>query len=297
MRDHPQFKAYVALAAVCFFWGTTYLGIRIALESLTPLMLVSSRFLISGLLILLAALIGGARLPRGRELLLTVLTGILVLGLGNGALAYAEQWIPSGLAALFITVGPFWMVGVDALIPGGDKLHASTIAGMLTGLAGSLVLLSRDGLAGVQGGAVAAFLVLQVGCVGWSTGSILQRRRGSTIHPIVSGGVQQLATGLVFLIPALLGPVQTGPLTIPSVAAVAYLITFGSIIGYSAYIYAMSELPVSVVSIYNYVNPVVAVSLGWLFYREPFGWRETAAMAIIFAGVFIVKRSTAERSH
>ena len=108
--------------------------------------------------------------------------------------------------------------------------------------------------------------------------------------PAVSGGVQQLATGLAVAVPALLVPGNFFHWTSRGVLAVLYLVTFGSIVGYSAYIYAMDKLPVSLVSVYNYINPVVAVALGWLFYREPFGWRETGAMAVIFAGVAIVKR-------
>lgn len=291
MRDHPHFKAWLALAAVCFFWGTTYLGIRVALEALPPLVLVSGRFLVSGLIILIAAWAMGSPMPRGREVVRTSLYGILTLGVGNGCLAFAEQWIPSGLAALFITTGPFWMVGVEALIPGGDRLHTPSIAGMLIGLAGVMFLLSR----GVEGTSyasmLAGFLVLQLGCVGWSLGSILQRRQSGVTHPIVSGGLQQFATGLAVLIPAIAIPSHPVHWSARSVLAVAYLITFGSIVGYSAYIYAMSKLPVSVVSIYNYINPVVAVSLGWLFYREPFGVRELIAMTVIFAGVYVVKRS------
>lgn len=280
---------------MCFFWGTTYLGIRVALESFSPLILVCSRFLISGAIILIAARLMGSPLPAGNELYRTALNGIAVLGIGNGCLAIAEQWIPSGLAALFITTGPFWMVGMEALVPGGAALHAPTVAGMLIGLAGVGVLISRDGLGQIPTGVLAGFFVLQLGCLGWSGGSILQRRQAGSAHPIVQGGVQQLATGIALLLPALLMPSAPTRWTSRGVLAVAYLVTFGSIVGYSAYIYAMSKLPVSVVSIYNYVNPIVAVILGWLFYREPLGWREVAAMVIIFTGVYIVKQSGKRR--
>ena len=294
MRDHPQLKAYFALAAVCFFWGTTYLGIRMALESVSVAALVSSRFLMAGAILLVAAKVMGAALPRGRELWLTALNGLLVLGIGNTCLAVAELWIPSGLAALFVTISPFWMVGTEALVPGGEKLHGPTIGGMLIGLAGAAILVLRSG-AGEGGGMITAgFLVLQLGSFGWSLGSILQRRQTSAIHPVVSGAIQQLATGVVFIVPALLMP-RPHEIQTRSVWAVLYLVVFGSIVGYSSYIYVMSKLPVAVVSIYNYVNPVVAVCLGWLFYREPFGWREAAAMVVIFIGVAIVKANTAKK--
>ncbi|HLK21177.1 MAG TPA: EamA family transporter [Bryobacteraceae bacterium] len=291
MRGHPLFQAYLALAAVCFFWGTTYLGIRMALESLPPLMLVGLRYTISGSLLLLIAYFAKAHLPSGRELGYTALFGIIIIGIGNGCLAFAEEWIPSGLAALFITTSPFWMVGMEALIPGGERLHAPTLLGMLVGLAGTALLVAPNAIQqGIGGPSLKGFLLLQFGCCGWGFGSILQRRHATKAHPVVSGAVQQLATGLVFLGPAFLTKTQAIHWTPRSMAAVAYLVTFGSVVGYSAYLYALDKLPVSVVSIYNYVNPVVAVFLGWLFYRERIGWREILSMLIIFAGVALVKR-------
>ena len=291
MRDHPQFKAYVALVSVCFFWGTTYLGIRMALESLTPAMLLCVRYSLSGSVMLAGAFFTGAHLPRGRELWFTALFGVITIGIGTGCLAVAEQWIPSGLAALFVTTSPFWMIGVDAIIPGGDRLHGFTVVGMFIGLAGTLLLVAPSAIQqGWNGPMIKGFLVLQVGSFGWSLGSILQRRYTTRAHPAVSGAVQQMATGVAYFIPALL--IQSGPIhwTSRSVGAVLYLMTFGSIVGYSAYIYVMEKLPVSVVSIYNYINPVVAVFLGWIFYREHVGPRELFAMLIIFAGVAVVKR-------
>jgi drug/metabolite transporter (DMT)-like permease len=291
MRSHPHFKAYLALAAVCFFWGTTYLGIRMALESLPPLMLVGLRYTISGSVLLLVAFFAKAHLPSGRELFFTALYGVIIIGIGNGCLAFAEVWIPSGLAALFITTSPFWMVGMEALIPGGDRLHTPTLLGMLVGLAGTSLLVAPNAIQQGWGGPLLrGFLVLQLGCCGWAFGSILQRRHVTKAHPVVSGAVQQLATGLVFMGPALLTKTQPIHWTSRSIAAIVYLVTFGSVVGYSAYLYALDKLPVSVVSIYNYVNPVVAVFLGWLFYREKIGVRELGAMLVIFAGIALVKR-------
>ncbi|MBI5084942.1 MAG: EamA family transporter [Acidobacteria bacterium] len=298
MKRHPHFWAYAAMLSVCFFWGTTYLGIRMALETFPPMLLVSARFLLSGGILVLGSALAGAHLPRGRELWLTALNGVVVLGIGNGALVLAEVWIPSGMAALVITLGPFWMIGMNAVLPPRERIHLPTLLGMLVGLCGAVLLVGPGAL---QGGAAGeawlrGFLVLQVGCVGWSLGSLLQRRQANRAHPIVAGGVQQLAAGVAFIPLALLFPGEIH-WSVRGVGAVLYLMTFGSIVGYSSYIYAMDKLPVAVVSLYNYVNPVVAVSLGWLFYREPFGWREAAAMCIIFAGVALVKRMESGRKH
>jgi drug/metabolite transporter (DMT)-like permease len=293
LRAHPFFKAYLALIAICFFWGTTYLGIRIGLESFPPITMVSARFLLSGALMLAGTLAARARLPRGRELLVTALNGVLILGVGNSCLTIAELWIPSGLAALMITVSPLWMVGVDALLPGGERLHTPTIAGILVGGAGAVLLVAPRG-AGVAGGARlwGAFLLLQIANFCWSFGSIRQRRMRGRIHPIVSGAVQQLAAGLACLPFAWLERGQPIHWTARGTGAVLYLVVFGSIVGYSAYVYALDKLPVALVSIYTYINPIVAVSLGWLFYREAFGWTDAAGMAVVFLGVAIVKRSS-----
>jgi drug/metabolite transporter (DMT)-like permease len=262
-----------------------------ALESFPPAVLVSSRFLISGTILLAFALLRGMHIPRGRELLTAGFSGVMILGVGNGCLVWAETFVPSGIAGLIITISPFWMVGIEALMPGGERLHLPTIAGMLVGLSGAALLLSPD----LETGAMPThlligFLILQLGSIAWSFGSLYQRRQLIKAHPVIIGAVQQVAAGLAFLPPALLLPQASIQWSGRGVVAILYLVTFGSIVGYSAYIYSLDRLPVAIVSIYPYVNAVVAVTLGWIFYREPFGAREAAAMAVIFLGVWLVKR-------
>jgi drug/metabolite transporter (DMT)-like permease len=290
LRDHPLFWPYLALVLVCVAWGTTYLAIRIALESVPPFLLVSGRFLISGSLMLGFALAKGLYLPRGRELVTTCCSGVLILAVGNGCLVLSEMLIPSGMAGLLVTLSPFWLVGMEAAMPGGEKLHGPTLAGMAVGFSG-VVLLFSPGVGGsFDRNMLYGFLLLQLGSLGWNFGSIYQRRQEGRAHPVIAGAVQQLAAGVATLPVVLIMHERIPAPTLRGVAAVLYLVVFGSIVGYSAYAYALDRLPVALVSIYPYANAVVAVSLGWLFYREPFGARETAAMAVIFAGVAIVKR-------
>jgi drug/metabolite transporter (DMT)-like permease len=284
--------AYLALAAVCFFWGTTYLGIRVALETLPPAYMLGIRYVLSGGILLLAAKLAGIAIPRGRELWLTALCGVIGIGTGNGFLALAELRIPSGTAALFYTTAPFWMVGIDAFLPHGKKPLLATVGGLFVGVFGVAYMIYPAAMhEGMSGNTWPGFLLIQLSAAGWTFGSLLQKRVHSHAPPFVSGAVQQFAAGIAFIVsgasfekmPAVVGTRAT--------LAVAYLVVFGSIVGYSAFIYVVKNLPVAIASTYYFVNPLVAVSLGWLFFREPFGMRSAIAMLIVFAGIGIVRWS------
>jgi drug/metabolite transporter (DMT)-like permease len=268
------------------------------LEAFPPAVLVAARFTISGGLLTAFALLRGARMPAISELRRTAFYGFLILGLGNGSLAWAELVIPSGLASLFITISPFWLVGLESLMPGGEKLHGPTIAGMAVGFLGTALLVTPDLHGAGSGlGLLTGFAITQFGVASWCTGSILQKRHDTKAPPVLSLGIQQLAAGLAFIPVALLIPGQPIHWSARGVGAVLYLVIFGSLVGYSAYIYGLAKFPIAIFSVYPYVNCVVAVGLGWAVYREPFGWKEAVAMLIIFAGVGIVKwQSSIERA-
>src|SRR5689334_14224948 len=171
-----------------------------ALESFPPLVLVSARFLISGSILTLFALARGLYVPRGRELASNALSGLLLLGIGNSCLVFSEVLIPSGMAGLITTISPFWLVGVEALLPGGERLHLPTIGGMIVGLLGASLLFTND-LAGhaIDRNVLDGFLLLQIGMAAWSFGSIYQRRQSGKAHSVIEGGVQQLAAGVILL--------------------------------------------------------------------------------------------------
>jgi drug/metabolite transporter (DMT)-like permease len=282
--------AYIALAAVCFFWGTTYLAIRIAIETLPPAFVIFTRFTLSGSILLAVARMRGAHIPRGRELWIACGCGVMILGVGNAAAVYAEQIIPSGLAGLFTTLSPFWMTGIEAMM-GGEALHPPTIAGMLIGFGGTALLL-MPGAGAFGRSTLVGFAIMQVGVIAWTLASLIQRRQPIKAHPIVIGAIQQLAAGLLYIPITVFVPEHAIVFSQRSVLALLYLVVFGSIVGYSAFIFAMDRLPVAIVSVYPYINAVVAMGVGWLFFREPFGLREFAAMLIIFSGVAVVKRES-----
>ena len=268
-----------------------------SLETFPPLVLIATRFILSGTIMMVGALAWGARLPRGRDLWKAGLTGVLILSIGNGCLTFAELRIASGLASLIITLSPFWLVGIEGMAPGGERLHPPTILGMVVGFGGAALLVSGGiGSGGFSRAALGGFLILQAGMISWSAGSIYQRKQQVDAHPIVIGAVQQVFGGLAALPFALLASSHHIAWSVRGVSALFYLVTFGSIVGYSAYIFVLDRLPVSVISIYNYINPVVALFLGWWFYREHIGIREVIAMLIIFAGVALVKRYARSRA-
>jgi drug/metabolite transporter (DMT)-like permease len=284
------------LAALCFFWGTTYLGIRIALESFGPATLVCLRNLASGTITLAAGRFLGAQPPRGREMWGTALIGVMIIGVGNGTLSYAEQWVPSGLASLMVASSPFWFAAAEAAIPGGARLSAATVGAMVIGSLGTLLLLAPAAMSGfsASGNLFLGFLLLQMSQASWSIFSIVNRRRIQEAHPIMGGAIQQLATGVAFAFPAWFE--HPALWTWRGVGAILYLAIFGGVVGYGCYSLVMARLPVAIASIYTYVNPVVAVILGWMFYREPFGRWQAAGMAVIFLGVALVRRTAPKES-
>jgi drug/metabolite transporter (DMT)-like permease len=287
-------RAYAAWTIVCVVWGTTYLAIRISLETLPPLLMAAIRSIVAGGLLVTVLAIRGVRLPRPPAWPTLAVLGILLLGVGNGAVVWAEQTVPSGLTAVLVATSPFWMVGIDSLMPHGEPLTPRRTAGLLVGFGGIVMLVWPD----IQVGGGRAFLggviAAQIACIGWAIGSAYARHRGrghasdenvlaTAAFEMLFGGVFLLAAGLAMHeAPRLVFTPRTG-------GALAYLIVFGSIGGFTAYAYALKYLPVATVSLYAYINPVIAVVLGTLILKEPFSWRMAVAAAVVLAGTALVR--------
>jgi drug/metabolite transporter (DMT)-like permease len=289
---HQRRLAYLAWAMVCLIWGTTYFGIRISLESMPPLLMGGLRWTAAGGLLALYVAARGHELPPPSRWPGILLLGFLMLVLGNGGVVVAEQWVPSGLAAVIVACAPFWMAGVEAFLPDGERLRARTVAGLLIGFAGILALvwpdLKFDGAA--NHGFLAGVIALQIAAFGWSLGSAYSRRHGRSDNVLGTTAYQMLGGGIMML---MLGTVrgEWAHLFFTSRTAIAfgYLTTVGAIGGFVAYTYALRHLPVSLVSLYAYINPVIAVALGVLFLGEPFDRRMAGAAALVFAGVAVVR--------
>lgn len=284
--------AYFAWVAVCLIWGTTYFGIRVSLESMPPALMGGLRWTIAGLLLLVYVVArGGTRPPRSRWGTVALLA-FLLLGLGNGGVVFAEQWVPSGLTAVMVASSPFWMAAVEACFKDGERLRGAGLAGLLIGFSGILVLVWPELTLGEAGnrGFVAGIIALQVASLGWSLGSSYSRRHareddvlGMTAYQMLAGGVMMIIAGTVR------GEWSDLFFTPRTAAALAYLSTIGAIGGFVAYTYALRHLPVSFVSLYAYINPVIAVALGVLLLAEPFTSRMAIAAALVFLGVAVVR--------
>lgn len=284
--------AYFAWVMVCLIWGTTYLGIRVSLESMPPALMGGLRWTIAGTLLAIYVRVRGHALPPPSRWGGILLLGFLMLGLGNGGVVVAEQWVPSGLAAVLVACSPFWMAAVEAVLPDGEPLRPKLVAGLLIGFSGILVLVWPDLTldAGSHRGFLMGVIALQIAAFGWSLGSAYSRRHGRSDNVLGTTACQMLAGGLMMVaVGTIRGEWGVLYFTSRTAVALAYLATVGAIGGYVAYTYALRHLPVSFVSLYAYINPVIAVALGVLFLGEPFDRRMAAAAALVLAGVAVVR--------
>ena len=293
--------AYIAWVTVCIIWGTTFFGIRVCLATIPPMLMGGLRWTIAGGLLTLYVRSRGHKLPPPSRWGGIVLLGFLMLGLGNGGVVIAEQWVPSGLAAVIVASNPFWMAAIEAILPDGERLRPNVIAGLLIGFGGILVLVWPDLTfrGGGHQGYLAGVVALQVASIGWSLGSAYSRRHARIDHVLGTTAYQMLAGGAIMLAAGTLhGEWGHLSFTTRTTIALAYLSTCGAVGGFVAYTYALRHLPVSFVSLYAYINPVIAVSLGAVLLGEKFDSRMAIAAALVFAGVAVVRwnRSMFSRS-
>jgi drug/metabolite transporter (DMT)-like permease len=293
VRDDPSTRlAYAAWIAVCLIWGTTYLAIRVALETIPPALIGAIRFIIAGGLLAAFLRMRGVRLPARAQWPGLAIVGILLIGVGNGMVVVAEQWVPSGIAAVVIATAPFWMAAVEALIPGGERFSRRTLTGMSIGLTGIVLLVWPELMAGGSLGRqlLLGLLALQLAEIGWSVGTSYSKRHAREENAVAAAAMQMIVGGAAMLVVAIVrGEWYDLRFSARSVVAELYLIAAGSLVAYPAYIYALKHLPVSTVSLYAYVNPVIAVLLGALLLGEPFGVRIVVASALVLFGVSVVR--------
>jgi len=288
-------KAFLAWINVCVIWGTTYLVIRIGVQHLPPMLFAGIRWIIAGSIFIVFMKWKGKALPKANEIVHLAIVGLALLGLGNGLVVVSEQWIPSGLTALLLSTVPFGIVGLESLLPKGPKLNLTIIAGLIMGLLGvSLIfkgevkyLLVVENRLGILGIMMAVFF--------WSLGSIYSKYKKVNVHPLMGASVQMLVAGTAMAIVGVsLGELQKITLEMKGFLSLAYLITVGSWVGYGSYIYAIAHLPLSLVATHAYVNPIIALFLGWLILDEELNLQIIIAAFVIFVGVSIVRHGSAQ---
>lgn len=287
-----KWKIIWAFAAVYVLWGSTYLGIRFALETIPPFTMAAVRFIVAGVIMYVWSRQKGHAIPSRSNWAWALLVGTLLLAGGNGLLVYAEQTVPSSLAALIITTVPLWMVILDWARPNGRRPRASVVLGLIGGLLGVAFLINPDG--GPHTGTVplAGGIVLLIASLSWATGSVVARSADLHPAPLMNVATQMITGGMVLLVASIaLGEpaqVDVAGLSLRSLLALLYLILFGAIIGYTAYIWLLQTVDIAKVSTYAYVNPVVAVLLGWGLGGEALSNRTLVAAAIIVASVGLI---------
>ena len=282
----------LAFAAIYVIWGSTYLGIRVAVESMPPFLMAAARFLVAGALLFTWLKLRGAAWPTAAQWRINAVIGTFLLLGGNGAVVWAEQYVPSGLTALLIGVGPLFIVLTEWAWPGGTRPGANTLAALLLGFAGVTWLAApweNTAHGGLHLGGVAAILL---GCVCWGIGSIYSRHAKHGADPLLASALQMLGGGAALLLVAVphgdFAALRLSAIPARAWGAFVYLIAIGSLVGFSTFVWLMKHSTPARVSTYAYVNPIVAVFLGWLLLHEPIGPRTLVASTIIITAVVII---------
>jgi drug/metabolite transporter (DMT)-like permease len=289
-RQH-RLAVFFALGLVYLFWGSTYLGIRIAVESIPPALMCATRFLVAGFLMLAYCVITGRSIRfSARQLGQIAVVGVLLLMGGNLTLSYAEQYVPSGIAALLVASIALWFLILDALILGDHPISARGLFGLVLGVSGLVVLLWPELTASGALGRKEMWwsLALIAGSFSWALGSVLSKlwKSGGSVS---ATGWQILFAGVANMIYAFFAKDFSHVVWTPrGIGAITYLVIFGSLVGYTAYIWVLDNAPAAIVSTYAYVNPVVAVFLGWLILHERVDAYLLTGSAIVVLSVILV---------
>lgn len=296
MHSKSLIKAYLALASVCFFWGTTYLAIRIGVGSMPPFLFAGVRFLLAGSILCGYFIVRKTPWPTWKEWKNIMLISFLFFVIGNSSVVHAEKHISSGLAALICSAIPIWVVLINLLQRNTEKVNGLIVLGLIIGF-GGLVMIFYDNLGDITNPAVLlslAFLLL--GNLTWSYGTVYSKNIVWNTPFMFAAGLQMFFAGILLSVTGLAtGESAAFHPDVNGWIALLYLAIVGSVLSYGAYLYALRHLPSTVVSLYAYINPVIAVLFGYLLLHEKFGFYTLLAMVITIAGVYLVNAGFKER--
>ena len=283
---------YIALSAICLIWGTTYLVLRIAVLHFPPLLFVTIRQLIAGsLLVGFMLLSGKAAWPDRAHLLRQAVAGFFMISLGNGLVAWAEVVIPSGVAAILCSLMPMVVILINLGVNKDERPTVAIVTGVLLGLGGIMMIFGEHLVEFAKVEYQLGILVIFVAVLSWAGGSVWLKSRGNDGNAFLNAGLQMFFGG-IWLIPGALIFDDLGSVTWSAEAfySMIYLVLIGSIVAYACYSYVLRKLPMTIVSLYAYVNPIVAVALGWIVLSEKLNLRIGIAILVTVAGIYIVNR-------
>lgn len=286
-------KTWIALLALYIVWGSTYLGIKVAIETIPPFFHAAIRFLVSGLILVLWQKAAGREMPTRKQWISTAIIGNLLLVGGNGLVSWAEQFIPSGIAALIIGSVPMMLVIAEAIRPGGTKPSWQAILGLAIGFVGIFILVGPAEFSGSEAKLDPFGVVALLGAtILWAAGSTYSKTADLPKSSLMTTGAEMLMGSIGLLIVSLLTGELNGwnpaEVSTRSIVGLVYLITIGSIVGFGSYIWLLQNAPISLVATYAYVNPIVAVLLGYFFANEILEPRIFVATAIIIGAVIFI---------
>lgn len=288
-------KIVLAFGIIYIVWGSTYLAIRFAVQTIPPFWMAGVRFVIAGSLMYAMIRLRGTPPPLRKHWLGAASVGALLLVGGNGSLVWSEQRVPSGLAAIILATISLWLVLLDCLRKHGPKLTGRVAWGLVIGLAGIAILVGPAKLWGSSRLDTLGAAVLMFSAFCWAAGSLYSRGAALPPSPFLAAAMEMMAGGAMLIVLGLLfevGRLHWGTITFRSASGLFYLIAAGSWLGFTAYIWLLGVVSTSRVATYAYVNPVVAVFLGWLFGREAISARELLATGIIVGAVALILRDT-----
>lgn len=296
-----KIRLWIPLVSIYLIWGSTYLAIRFAVETIPPFLMAATRFLIPGILLFVWRIVAGDPKPVFKEWKSTTIIGILLLVGGNGGVTWAEQYLPSGIAALLIGSVPLWIILLNLFRPEGRKLKKRVIFGSIIGFIGIAVLIGPNQLGGNSEKIhPLGIITILLAAIFWSAGSLYSRHAEMPESPLLSTGMEFLAggTGLLILgtITGEFSQVNFSAMTTRSILSLVYLIIFGSLIGFVAYTWLLRNAPISLVSTYAYINPLIAILLGNLLANEPLNLRILTSAAIIIGSVFMINTAILKKA-
>ena len=292
MKPARRLHVLLAFASIYTIWGSTYLAIRYADQTLPPFLMAGVRFLVSGIILYAWSIRRGSPAPPRVHWRNAVIAGAFLLVGGNGAVVWAEQTVPSGLTALLVSVLPFWLVLIDWVRPGGDRPRGAVIAGLVLGVIGIFVLVNPTAEKTTASVNLTGAMVLMVGSLSWALGSFYSRDADLPASGLMRTALEMIAGGALLLLLGVatreLAGFDLHRVSRASLAGLAYLITFGSLLGFTSYIWLLDKVSPALAGTYAFVNPIVAVVLGWAFAGEALTPRTLVAAAIVIAAVALI---------